>query len=99
MILPKNRQILLQREQEREKRILLQETKKELWKRWRQKKGRGMREPTKTTDLENMEDKLRRIETEVMKYKKEVEKREQERKEKQERLKKKKKGTGQYLDG
>ena len=87
-ILPKNRQILLQREEERERRILLQETKKELWKRWRQRKGRGMRDQTRD-DKENLEDKLKKIEAEVAKYKEELERKEQELRERNTRLKKK----------
>ena len=38
--LPKNTQILIEREEEKRKRILLQDAKQELWKRWRQRKGR-----------------------------------------------------------
>ena len=60
-LLPKNRQILLQREEEKERKMLLQETKKELWKRWRQRKGRGMRDPVRD-DKATLEQKLNKIE-------------------------------------
>ena len=38
--LPKNKQILIEREEEKISRILLKEAKEELWKKWRQRKGR-----------------------------------------------------------
>ena len=67
-LLPKNRQILLQREEEREKRMLLQETKKDMWRRWRQKKGRGTKETQGRQDpRESQEEKLLKIEAEVKK--------------------------------
>ena len=61
-------------DKEKERRILLQETKKDLWKRWRQKKGRGMRDPAKIGEKENLEKKLSRVEAEVIKYQEELEK-------------------------
>ena len=38
--LPDNRRILLEREIETERKLNLKEAKEELWKRWRQKKGK-----------------------------------------------------------
>ena len=37
--LPENRRILIEREEEKERRLLLQEAKIELWKKWRKKKN------------------------------------------------------------
>ena len=39
-LLPKPTQILLEKEEDRKKRILLKEAKEDLWKKWRQRKGR-----------------------------------------------------------
>ena len=44
-LLPTDAQILVEREEEKRKRILLKEAKQELWKRWRQKKGREKESP------------------------------------------------------
>ena len=89
--LPRNRQILIQMEEEKERRILLQETKKAVWKRWRQRKGRGEKPLTKG-DRETLEEKLEKIDAEVEKYKAELEREEQEQQEKRKRqLKKRKK--------
>ena len=88
--LPKNRQILMQREEERERRILIQETKKALWKRWRQRKGRGEKLTT-GGDKENLGEKLSKVEAEVKRYKAELEREEREKQEKRDRLGKKRK--------
>ena len=50
-----------------------------------------MREPTKTTEMVNLEENLKKIETEVRKYREEVDKKEKEKKEKQERIRNKEK--------
>ena len=89
--LPENRQIILRREEEKERLITLQEAKKELWKRWRQKKGKGFKLDTirDRDDEENLEKKLRKVELEVARYREELE--EKERKETQRRNQKQKK--------
>ena len=63
--------------------VTLQEAKKELWKRWRQKKGKGFKLDTirDRDDEENLEKKLRKVELEVARYREELE--EKERKETQ----------------
>ena len=83
--LPRNTQILIEREEEKRRRILLQEAKQELWRRWRQKKGRET-EFTKDTRKLDEEDRLKRIEREVKKHQEELE----ERKRKEEELKERK---------
>ena len=75
--LPENRQRLLRMEEDKERRMLLTEAKKELWKRWRQKKGRGQRmKAPEPGELEGLEKKLKRIETEIAKYNEELEEKE-----------------------
>ena len=76
---------------EREKRILIKEAKEEIWKKWRQKKGRNGTNPKLIirNDRQSLEEKLRRVESEVEKYKKVVENR---RKEEEIQLKMKNKG-------
>ena len=69
-LLPKPKQILLEKEEERRKRILLKEAKEELWKRWRQRKGR---ETKVLKPLEEGENRLKRIEEELLNHKKELE--------------------------
>ena len=39
-ILPKNQRIIIEREEEKERLMLLQEAKVELWRKWRQRRGR-----------------------------------------------------------
>ena len=38
--IPSNRQKIIREEEERERKLLLEEAKDEIWKRWRQNKGR-----------------------------------------------------------
>ena len=40
--LPAMRKKMIELEEEKERRLLLKEAKEELWKRWRQKKGRAV---------------------------------------------------------
>ena len=96
--LPKNRQILLLREEERERLILLQEAKKEIWKRWRQRKGRGMKmnEIKQKDSAEDMERKLRRIEAEVERYHQELQTKELELKANKDRKKRKEQKEKQW---
>ena len=51
--------------------MLLEECKLVLWKKWRQKKGRNVKE-MKRDDKETLEVKLKRIEREVLEYEKEL---------------------------
>ena len=96
--LPKNRQILLLREEERERLILLQEAKKEIWKRWRQRKGRGMKmnEIKQKDSAEDMERKLGKIEAEVERYHQELQAKELELKAKKDRKKRKEQKEKQW---
>ena len=89
MKLPRNRRILVERETEKERKLLLKEAKEELWKRWRQKKGR-INQPKLKNGEEDLEKKLKRIEEEVSKYKEEMKTKETEEKTRRERLEKKK---------
>ena len=43
--LPENRRILVERELEKERRMNLKEAKEEIWKRWRQSKGKRRMNP------------------------------------------------------
>ena len=81
--LPEVRRKNVEAAEDRERRLLLKEAKEELWKRWRQKKGRKIKKPGELRDNErrNMEKRLERIEEELIKEKEEREK-EQEVKEK-----------------
>ena len=73
--LPENRRIMLERELETERKLNLKEAKEELWRRWRQKKGRTeYKKKTKKEEEEtNLERKLERIEQEIAKYENEIE--------------------------
>ena len=74
--LPNNKRILLEREMELEKRLLIKEAKEEIWKKWRQNKGRKKTNPKILTkeDKNPIEDKLKRVELEVAKFKEERDK-------------------------
>ena len=78
--LPKNRRLLLEREMELERRLLLKEAKEDVWKKWRQNKGRRGKNPKINTreDRNPLEEKLKRIEMEVVKYKETNEQKRQE---------------------
>ena len=69
--LPENKRILLDREMEKERRLLMKEAKEEIWKKWRQKKGRKSTNPKIKTreDKDPLEEKLMKVELEVAKYK------------------------------
>ena len=88
MKLPRNRRILLERETEKERKLLLKEAIKELCKRWRQKKGRCNNQ--KLQKEEKLKKNLSRIEEEVSKYEEEIKTKEAEEKTRRERLEKKK---------
>ena len=54
--LPETRKKAIEAEEEKERRLLLKEAKEELWKRWRQKKGRKAGNPdVKKSEVEKME--------------------------------------------
>ena len=91
--LPRNKRIILERELDRERRMTLKEAKEELWKKWRQSKGKRKSNPkyTKKTRNETLEEQLDKIETEVNKYKEELERIKERKKEKEERIKRKRK--------
>ena len=70
--LPRNRQILMEKEMERKRILLLREAKQELWKKWRQRKGRGQVPKIaklKEQEKESLTRELEKIEAQVEKYK------------------------------
>ena len=104
--LPQNRKVLVEREMERERLILMKEAKQELWRKWRQNKGKTIN-PRQTTKSERdkredeLDHKLKRIGEEVRKYEEELEIVRKEARTKVERLEKKKRkeNTGKCLNG
>ena len=56
-LLPENRRKLVKREEERREKLLLAEAENELWRKWRQKKGRGMKSWKKVGENETLEQK------------------------------------------
>ena len=92
-ILPKEKQILIENEEEKRNRILLKEAKEELWKRWRQRKGRE-KDSDKRVMLGEEDKRLDRIEAAIRKHKaeqEELKRREEETKERKKRQAAKKK--------
>ena len=87
--LPRNRRIMLEREMERERRLNLQEAKEEVWKKWRQCKGRRKTNPQKNRDRGNLDEKLKKVEIEVKKYEEELKRMEEEKQKKDARLERK----------
>ena len=73
--LPENRRIMVERELETERKLNLKEAKEELWRRWRQKKGRTeyKKKTTKEEENINLDRKIERIELELKKYEEELE--------------------------
>ena len=63
---------MLDRELERERRLNMKEAKEEVWKRWRQAKGRRKTNPHRNKDVRSLEEKLRRVEREVEDYEAEL---------------------------
>ena len=63
-------------EEQEENKRQLEEAKEELWKKWRQRKGKMMIEWKEVGRNENLEKKLEKIETELTKYKEELQKEE-----------------------
>ena len=97
--LPQNRRILVEREKERERKLLLQEAKLELWKKWRQKKGRGKVPKItqmKEQEKESLTRELEKIEAEVEKYKEEIEEKRREVERKVSRIERKKQKERHY---
>ena len=68
--LPKNKRLLLEREIQLERRPHLKEAKEEVWKKWKQNKGRkGTNPKIKTREDRNpLEEKLERLKLEVVKF-------------------------------
>ena len=52
--LPGNMRILTERRADRERRLLLAEAKEEIWKRWRQNKGRRKTNPRIIENSQNL---------------------------------------------
>ena len=48
-------------EEEKKKRLLLEEAETELWRKWRQRKGRGMKNWAQVGEKETLEQKLKMI--------------------------------------
>ena len=91
--LPNNRRILIEKEIEKERLLNLKEAKEEIWKKWRQTKGRRRTNPhkkQKMTENESLEEKLSKIEKAVEEYQLELEKIEEQKKEKDQRIERKK---------
>ena len=89
--LPAMQQKMIELEEEKERRLLLKEAREELWKRWRQKKGRGTANPgIKVTDIQKMERKIERIEKELADQEERRQREKDERIKKEDRLKTKK---------
>ena len=89
--LPENRREIIRREEEREKRILLKEAKEEMWRRWRQKKGRNVngwkrRTPGREEEMKELNTMLDRAESELKTYEIEMERRTKEERERNKRL-------------
>ena len=73
--IPDNERKILENNIEKERLMSLKEAKMEIWKRWRQKKGKAPElKDKKTQELENLEAKLEKIEKAVKKYEEELEK-------------------------
>ena len=72
-ILPQNRRRLVEKEEEKMRKVLLEEAETELWRKWRQEKGRGMRNWAQVGERETTEQKLRIVEEQTEKYKLELE--------------------------
>ena len=53
---------------EKERLLYLKEAKEEIWKKWRQRKGRGLKNPNEKAAEFTLEAKLIRIEKEIEKY-------------------------------
>ena len=88
--LPQTRQKVLELEEERERRLLLKEAKEELWKRWRQRKGRKATNPEAgKKDVAKMEERLARIEKELIEEKRKRDREKEEKIVKMERIEKK----------
>ena len=43
-LLPENRRKIIEKEEERKRSLLMEEAENELWRKWRQRKGRGMKD-------------------------------------------------------
>ena len=84
-----NKKIILELEEQKEREMMMEEAKNELWRRWRQKKGRKIKEWKDIGTNESLEKKLEKIEKEVEKYKVEVEKESREENLKKKREKEK----------
>ena len=61
------------------RKVLLEEAETELWRKWRQRKGRGMRNWAQVGEKETMEQKLKIVEEQTEKYKLELERMEKRR--------------------
>ena len=59
---------IVEREEDRSKRILIEEAEKELWRKLQQKKGKGMKSWVTVGEKESLERKLEIIEGQVEKY-------------------------------
>ena len=69
----------MRREEERKRNLLMKEAENELWRKWRQRKGRGMKDWKKLGEHETLENKLEIVEQQVEKYKLELERIEKRR--------------------
>ena len=88
-IIPRNRQILLEKQMEKERLMYLKEAKEEIWKRWRQTKGRRGTNPHRNKDGRGLDEKLEKIELEVEKYEEELKKIKEEKQKRTSRIERK----------
>ena len=92
--LPENRRKLVKAQLEKERRIEIKEAREEIWKKYRQNKGKKGTDPRKKSTInlsdENLDRKLEKIECEVKKIEKEREERQKAAKEKEDRIERKK---------
>ena len=61
-ILPENRKKLADREKESRRKLLMEEAENEIWRKWRQRKGRGMKSWNMLGENETLEKKLEIVE-------------------------------------
>ena len=95
--MPENRAELCRREDELERRLLIKEAKEEMWRKWRQTKGRRGGAVRYKNDLERLEIELEKAEKELKRY--QEEKKEQaEREEQREKRKARKREKERHWD-
>ena len=72
-ILPENRRKIIERKELLQRNLMMAEAENELWRKWRRRKGRGMRNWKEIGENETLERKFEIVEEQVRKYKLELE--------------------------